>query len=160
MRFLTGLVLMALAATAPSAHGQAGQAPSKAEIQKLLDANIAHRNTGNWDRYLEVYTPDATVMSSAGRWERGRAEMLKGLQEMFASGVYKGVQTKVEVESVHPIAPGVVLADMTWELSNIPGGGTRKGRTATILVKSGDTWKIAAQRSMVPTPAGAIKPRG
>lgn len=84
--------------------------------------------------------------------------MLKGLQEMFAAGVYKGAQTKVAVESVQTIAPGVVLADLTWELSNIPGGGTRKGRTADILVKSGDTWKIAATRSMVPAPAGAMKP--
>ena len=39
--------------------------------------------------------------------------MLKGLQEMFASGVYKGVQTKVTVDSVQAIAPGVVVADTT-----------------------------------------------
>ena len=159
MRFLAGLVVVALAATAPSAHGQSGQTPSKADVQKLLDANIGHRNAGNWDKYAEGYTPDATVMTSAGRLERGRAEILKGLQEQFASGVYKGVQTKVVVESVQPIAPGVVVADTSWELSNIPGGGTRKGRSIDVLVKSGDSWKVAAERSMVPTPAGAIKPR-
>ena len=155
MRFLTGLVVVALAAAASSAQAQT---PGKADVQKLLDANIGHRNAGNWDKYVDAYTPDATVMSSAGRLERGRAEMLKGLQEMFASGIYKGVQTKVVVESVQPVAPGVVVADTTWELSNIPGGGTRKGRSIIVLVKSGDSWKVAAERSMVPTPAGALKP--
>ena len=67
-------------------------------------------------------------------------------------------QTKVVVESVQPIAPGVVVADTRWELSNIPGGGSRKGRSIIVLVKSGDSWKVAAERSMVPTPAGALKP--
>lgn len=159
MRLLTGLVIVALAATAASAQGQPGPTPSKADIQKVLEAGIAHRNAGNWERYVENYMPDATVMSSTGRMERGRAEMLKGLQEMFASGVYKGVQTTVTVESIQAIAPGAVVADTSWELSNIPGGGTRKGRSIAVLVKSGESWKIAAERSMVPTPAGAIKPR-
>jgi uncharacterized protein (TIGR02246 family) len=155
----TLLVMLAGAAIVPSsAHGQSAQAPTKAEAQKLLDANLGHRNAGRWDQFLNGHTADATILSSAGAWERGRAEMQKGLQENFAAGVYKGAQSTTTVESVQSIAPGVVLVDSTWELTNIPGGGTRKGRSATILVKSGDTWKIAAERNMVPRPAGAIKP--
>ena len=84
--------------------------------------------------------------------------MLNHVQEMFGTGAYKGAQTTSIVESVQAIAPGVILVDSTWEVSNIPGGGTRKGRTATVLVKSGAAWKIAAERSMVPRTAGAIKP--
>jgi uncharacterized protein (TIGR02246 family) len=157
MRFQAGFVVMALAIIPLSAHRASGQTPSTADIQKLLAENVSHRDAGQWDRYLDGFTSDATALSSAGRWEKGRAEMLKGLQEMFAAGVYKGARTKLAVESVQAIAPGVVLADVTWELSNLPGGGTRKGRAADILVKSGDTWKIAAARNMVPAPAGAIK---
>lgn len=152
------LMLAGAAIVPPSAHGQSAQVPSKAEIQKMLDANLAHRNGGRWDQFLEGYTADVTILSSAGTWERGRAEMQKGLQGNFASGIYKSAQTKTSVESVQSIAPGVVLVDSAWELTNIPGGGTRNGRSATILVKSGDTWKIAAERNMVPRPAGAIKP--
>jgi uncharacterized protein (TIGR02246 family) len=157
MRFQAGFVVMALAIVPLSAQRAPAQTPSKADVQKLLAENVAHRDAGHWDQYLNDFTSDATVISSAGRAERGRAEMSKGLQETFATGVYKGAQTKVLVESIHAIAPGVLLVDSTWELSNIPGGGTRKGRTANVLVKSGDTWKIAATRSMVPAPAGAIK---
>jgi uncharacterized protein (TIGR02246 family) len=153
------LVMLAAAAIVPpSAHGQSAQVPSKAEIQKMFDASNAHRDSGRWDQYLDGHTADATQLSSAGEWERGRAEMQKGLQSTFASGVYKGVKTKTIVESVQSIAPGVLLVDSTWELTNIPGGGSRNGRSASILVKSGDTWKIAAERNMVPRPAGAIKP--
>jgi uncharacterized protein (TIGR02246 family) len=142
----------------PSTHGQSPQVPSKAEVQKMIDASDAHRDAGRWDQYLDGHTADATTLSSAGAWERGRAEMQKGLQANFASGVYKGVKTKTTVESIQSIAPGVILVDATWELTNIPGGGSRNGRSASILVKSGDTWKIAAERNMVPRPAGAIKP--
>ena len=152
-------VLVVAAASVPAAaQGQSAQVPSKAEIQKIFDENVGHRNAGRWDRYLEGHTADATILTSAGTWERGRMEMQKGLQETWASGVYKGVHTKTSVENIQSIAPGVILVDSTWELTNIPGGGTRKGRSASIMVKSGDTWKIAAARNMVPRPAGAIKP--
>ena len=151
--------VVAAAAVMPvAAMGQSGQVPSKAEIQKMFGDNLAHRNAGHLDRYLELYTADATQLYSDGTLASGRAEMQKRLQQNFASGVYKGAQTKSTVESVQSIAPGVLLVDSTWELTNIPGGGSRKGHVATIMVKSGATWKIAAERNMVPRPAGALNP--
>lgn len=157
MRILPGILVLAAVVTPALSQAQSGSVPTKADVQKIADEHAARRDAGQWDGYVEDLTPDATVMSSAGKWQRGRAEVLSSLKEDFASGVYKGTKTKVTVESVQAIAPNVILVDQTWELSNIPGGGTRKGRGSVVLVKSGETWKWAAERNMVPVPAGALK---
>jgi uncharacterized protein (TIGR02246 family) len=159
MRLGRGLLVVAVVVMPFTLHGQSGPTPSKADVQKLLDQRIALRNSGDFDRFVESYTPDATILSSDGLWQRGRAELLKAVRDRFGSGVYKGVQSTLTVDSVQAIAPNVILVDYTWELNNIPGGGSRKGQAATTLVKSGETWRTAAERNMVPTPAGALKTR-
>ena len=157
MRLVRGFLVAAVAAIPLTVHGQSESTPSKADVQKLMDQRVAHRNSGDFDRYVESYTPDASILTSDGGWQRGRAEILKRTKDVFGSGVYKGVRTTLTVDSVHAIAPNVILVDQTWELANIPGGGSRTGKGSTILVKSGDTWTAAAERNMVPTPAGALK---
>ena len=157
MRMLRGLLVATVVVIPLTVNGQAGSTPSKADIQKLLEQHMAHRNSGDFDRVSEGYTSDATILSSDGLWQRGTAEIRKTLQDRFGSGVYKGVRSTLTVDSVQAIAPNVILVNETWELANIPGGGSRKGQGSTILVKSGDTWKIAAERNMVPAPAGALK---
>jgi hypothetical protein len=73
--------------------------------------------------------------------------------------VYKGAKYTTKVESVRMLAPTVAMADGTFEISNIAGGSTRRGHATYLLVKSGDAWRIAAVRSMVPTPEGATPAR-
>jgi uncharacterized protein (TIGR02246 family) len=157
MRLVRGILVAAVAAIPLTVHAESGSTPSKADVQKLMDERVAHRNAGDFDRYVESYAPDATILTSNGAWQRGRAEILKTTRDMFGSGLYKGVRTTLTVDSVQALAPNVILVDQTWELTNIPGGGSRKGKGSTILVKSGDTWTAAAERNMVPTPAGALK---
>jgi hypothetical protein len=56
------------------------------------------------------------------------------------------------------LAPTVAIADGTFEISGL-AGGSRKGNTTYVLVKSGDAWRIGATRSMVPTTAGPTPQR-
>jgi uncharacterized protein (TIGR02246 family) len=158
MRILPGLLVLTVVGTAASTQAQSGSTPSKADLQGLVDARLSARNRGDWDGYLQAFTRDATTVSSVGTRIKGHAEIRKSLEDIWGSGVYRGAQTKGIVESVEVIAPNVVLTDGTFEITNIPGGGTRKGRSTTVFVKSGDSWKVAADRSMVPTPIGALNP--
>lgn len=156
MRLMTGVSLVVALVVPASLHAQAS-APSKAEVQKLMDARDEARHKGDWSAYGQFFTADATVTNSDGKSFKGRAQAQKIAQDNFATGVYKGARMKTIVDSVEVVAPNVAVADSSFEISNIPGGGGRKGRTTIVLVKANDGWKIAATRSMVPTPAGAVR---
>ena len=156
MRSMTGVSLVLALVVPASLHAQAS-APSKAEVQKLLEARDDARHKGDWGGYGQFFTADATSTNSDGKPYKGRAQIQKAAQDMWGGGVYKGARMKTIVDSVEVVAPNVAIADASYEISNIPGGGGRKGRTTIVLVKANDGWKIAATRSMVPTPAGAVR---
>ena len=134
----------------------AAQAPTKADAQKWSDTRNAARNKGDWAGFAQSFTTDATVVTSDGSSYGGRAEIQKRTQDLYGSGIYKGVQTTGTVTALSAVSPDVVVVDATFELNNIPGGGTRKGFTTTVYVKQGADWKVAATRSMVPTKLGAV----
>jgi uncharacterized protein (TIGR02246 family) len=154
---MTGVLIAAALVAPASSQAQASAAPTKADVQKLLDARDEARNKGDWSAYGRFFTADATVTNSDGKSQKGRAQVEQTARENFGTGVYKGARMKALVESVESVAPNVAVADMSFEISNIAGGGSRKGRTTAVLVKGSDGWKIAATRSMVPTPAGAVR---
>jgi len=129
----------------------------RVDVQKLLDERDAARNRGDSDAFGQFFTTDATTINSDGTSYKGRPQIQKANQGTWGAGVYKGARMKTTVDSVEALAPDVALADTTFEITNIAGGGSRKGRTAVVLVRSGTAWKVAATRSMVPTAAGALK---
>ena len=155
MRVLTGILVVAALVIPMSSQGQS--AASKADIQKLLQEQDDARHGGDWNAFGQFFTAEATTLSSDGTSYKGRAQIQSGNQDQWGAGVYKGARIKRTVESVEVIAPDVVLADITFEITNIAGGGNRTGRTAVVLVRSNNAWKVAATRSMVPTAAGALK---
>jgi len=159
MRPSTTILILAALMTPAVARGQMSATPSKADAQKWSDAWTDARNKGDWAAYTQFFTTDATVVTSDGTMDGGRAAIQRRTQEFFGAGVYKGAQTKNTVLSVSGITPDVIVVDATFELTNIPGGGTRTGRTTTVMVRQGNEWKAAASRSMVPTKAGALPPQ-
>src|SRR5262245_26489498 len=143
------IALPVRAQTPPVAAGQ------EAAVKKLFEEWDAGRNREDWKAFALCYTTDATSLSSDGSWRRGRKEIESGIAELW-SKTYKGVKYRTIVESIRTLAPNAILVDATFEMTNIPGGGTRKGRVAVIVVNEGG-WRIAATRNMVPVPAGASK---
>ena len=136
-------------------------APASADdaaIRRVVQQQDEARNRGDWKALSELFTQDAEQLTSSGSWRRGRAAIEKGVAQSMGS-VYKGAKYTTKVESVRMLAPTVAMADGTFEISNIAGGSTRRGHTTYLLVKSGDAWRIAAVRLMVPTPEGATPAR-
>jgi uncharacterized protein (TIGR02246 family) len=145
------LLLVALAPTVWTA-GQAGDEPS---IRKVLQQYDETRNRGDWKAYGALFIPDADQLTSSGTWRRGTTEIMKSTADITAT-TYKGGKYTTTVDRVRVIAPTVALVDGAFEISNLAGGGTRKGLISMVLVKDGGQWRVAATRSMVPTPAGAL----
>ena len=136
-------------------------APASADdaaIRRVVQQQDEARNRGDWKALSELFMQDAEQLTSSGTWRRGRAAIEKGVAQSMGS-VYKGAKYTTKVESGRMLAPTVAMTDGTFEISNIAGGSTRRGHATYVLVKSGDAWRIAAVRSMVPTPEGATPAR-
>jgi uncharacterized protein (TIGR02246 family) len=118
----------------------------------VLQQHDETRSKGDWKAVASLFTEEGASLTSAGEWRRGRAQVESG-GARAATGVYKGGKFATKIDSVRLLAPTVAIADGTFEISNI-AGGSRKGNISYVLVKSGDGWRIAASRSMVPTAAG------
>lgn len=137
---------------------QAPAAADDAAVRRVLQQHDDVRNRSDWKALGDLFTEDAEQLTSAGEWRRGRAAIEKGVAQAGAT-TYKGTKYTTTVEKVRMMAPNVALVDGAFEIANIGGRGSRKGHMTYLLVKSGDRWRIAAGRSMVPTPVGATPPR-
>lgn len=140
------------------APNQSTAGTDDAAIRRVVQQHDQTRSSGDWKGAADLFVEDGSSLTSTGEWRRGRAQIEKG-GAAAGAGVYKGAKYATTVQGVRMLAPTVALADATFEISNIPAGGVRKGNMAYMLVKSGDAWRIAATRSMVPTPAGATPAR-
>ena len=137
-----------------------GQTPAgtgdDAAIRKLVQQHDAARNAADFKVMGAGFTDDADQLTSAGEWRRGRAAIEKGVAQGIA-GPYKGGKYSTKIDTVRMVAPNVALADGSFEIANLAGGGTRRGHAAYVMGKSGGQWRIAASRTMVPTPVGATR---
>jgi uncharacterized protein (TIGR02246 family) len=150
--------LFMLALTVPAvAQTRAAPGPDETAIRRVVQQQDDARNRTDWKALAQLFTEDADQQTSAGEWRRGRAEIEKGVAQTMGTA-YKGGKYVTRIERVQMLGPGVAIADGAFEIANI-GGGARRGQTTYILVKSGDQWRIAATRSMVPTPVGATPSR-
>lgn len=141
---------LALMVSAPAYAQSAGG--DEAAVREVIRRHDETRSNADWKGAGNLFAEDAAVLTSGGEWRRGPAQIAKG-GATAAAGVYKGGKFSTKIDSVRLLAPTVAIADGTFEISNIPGG-SRRGNTTYVLVKSGTAWRIAASRSMVPTPAG------
>jgi uncharacterized protein (TIGR02246 family) len=140
------------------ALGQAAAGGDDAAIRRVIQQHDQTRTSGDWKGSANLFAEDGTTLTSSGEWRRGRAALEKG-GAATGAGVYKGAKYATTIDSVRLLAPTVALADGNFEISGIGGGGSRKGHSTYVLVKSGDAWRIAASRSMVPTTVGPTPPR-
>ena len=156
MRFMATVGLALVLLVPGVALGQAAGGGDDAAVRRVIQQHDQTRTSGDWKGSANLFAEDGATLTSSGEWRRGRAQIEKG-GATAGAGVYKGAKYSTTIDSVRLLAPTVALADGTFEISGI--GGSRKGHSTYVLVKSGDAWRIAASRSMVPTPVGPTPPR-
>jgi|GraSoi2013_100cm_1033763.scaffolds.fasta_scaffold06682_5 uncharacterized protein (TIGR02246 family) len=147
--FMIALTIPAFA-QAPAAAGGA----DAAAIRQLVQQQDDTRNRGDLKAFGALFTDDADQLTSSGEWRRGRAAIEAGVTRS-RSTVYKGGKYVTKIETVRMLSPNIAIADGPFEILNLAGGGTRRVHATYLLVKSGDRWRIAGYRSMVPAAAGA-----
>jgi uncharacterized protein (TIGR02246 family) len=116
----------------------------EAEIRDLVARYVSAREAQDPARAAALFTDDADQLVSSGEWRRGREALVKGA--MASSRANEG-RRSVVVESVRFIAAGVAIADGRYEIS---GAETRRMWSTFVVIKTGEGWRIAAIRNMLP----------
>ena len=141
---------MCLFAQAGRTQTKSDEAAVREMVQKYMDA----RDRQDARAIESLFTADADQLVSSGDWRKGRAEVVKGT---MASSQSTGGQRTITVESVRFVGSGVALADGRYDLTGLAGAQTRHMWTSLVIVKTGDGWKIAAIRNMLPAAPAPVK---
>ncbi len=139
---MTIVLATVLAMTAGSAAQPADNQAIRDLVQRYTDA----RERNDAAALAAMFTADADQLTSSGEWRKGRDAVVKG--SLGSSKQNPGRRT-MTVEAVRFPAPDVAVADIRYEIAQTDGT-TRRMWAAWLLVRSGEGWKIAAIRNMLP----------
>lgn len=149
------MLVLAVCLTLPFPY--AGQTVSRethdeGAIREVVKKYVDARDRNDAAAIKALFTEEADQLTSSGEWRKGREEIVRGT--LSSSQSNPGTRT-ITVETVRFPAPGVAMADGRYEIAGGPEGATRKMWTTFLMVRSGDTWRIAAIRNMLPAPAAS-----
>ena len=124
-----------------------GQVSNENEIIQLIAAYQDARESKDTTRLKGLFVKDADQLVSSGTWRRGLDELLPGM--LRSSGRNPGTRT-ITVENVRFISDSSAIADARYEITGTNGRPDRKMWSTFVLVKSEESWRIAAIRNMLP----------
>jgi uncharacterized protein (TIGR02246 family) len=99
-----------------------------------------------------LFTEDADQFTTSGEWRRGRAAIVAGTQE--SSRRNPGTRT-ITIDTVRFVGEAVAIADGPYEIREPGVASARRMWTTIVLRRTGNQWRIAAIRNMVPSGSGA-----
>jgi uncharacterized protein (TIGR02246 family) len=147
VRSLNLVLLMAVCAAAQT---PANHAKDDAAIRAVVEKYVAARDQIDAKAVAALFTSDADQLVSSGEWRRGLDAVVRGT--MASSQASSGKRT-VTVETVRFIATDVAIADGRYEIAGTAGAQDRKMWSTFVFRKTGEGWKIAAIRNMLPAAA-------
>jgi uncharacterized protein (TIGR02246 family) len=119
---------------------------------------IAGRFTDTWnrhdmDQFGRLFHDDGSFVNVVGIRMRGREE-IQQVHAKIHAGPYRNSHIAVEVDAAHELVPGVIVADLSTELSGddrAPGERRRSLLTA-VVDRREDEWGIAAAQNTLVMP--------
>ena len=147
MRTLRWLVCMAALPIGSWAQTSGSGADSTA-ARDLIARYMKARNDKNADELRSLFTPDADQLVSTGDWRKGLDNLLRGA---MASSQREAGKSTVDVDDVRFITRDVALVDGRYRTQSL-SGASREMWSTFVLKRTGDGWRIAAIRNMLPVP--------
>ncbi|HEY2019118.1 MAG TPA: SgcJ/EcaC family oxidoreductase [Bryobacteraceae bacterium] len=149
MRLLGTVAISLLAALSVAAQTPASHTRDEAAIRSLVAKYVDARDQVDAKGVAALFTADADQLVSSGEWRKGLDEVVRGT---MASSQASGGKRTITVESVRFISGDVALADGRYEIAASAGVPARKMWTSLVVRRTGDGWRIAAIRNMLPSP--------
>lgn len=144
MRLVLSLLLAVACATAQQSGSRARD---ETAIREIVDRYVAARDQTNATATAALFTADADQLVSSGEWRRGRDELVRGA--MASSQASSGKRT-ITIETIRFITGDVALADGRYEIAASGSAPARKMWTSLLMRRTGEGWRIAAIRNMLP----------
>jgi uncharacterized protein (TIGR02246 family) len=115
-------------------------------IRALVERYTEARARSDAAALASMFTADADQLTSSGEWRKGRDAVVKG---SLASSEQNPGRRTMTLDAVRFPASDVALTDIRYEIAQADGG-VRRMWAAWIVVRTGDGWKIAGIRNMLP----------
>lgn len=144
MRIILALILLLGFGSALLAQTTASD---DAAVRDLVAKYASAREHADAASIGKLFTTDADQLVSSGEWRQGRESLVKG---MLASSRGNPGDRTITVETVRFVAPNVALADARYEIAASDGKAARRMWSTFLAVRTGDGWRIAAIRNMLP----------
>jgi uncharacterized protein (TIGR02246 family) len=122
----------------------------EAAVREVVNKYVEARDRNAPKAIEALFMPDADQLTSSGEWRKGRDAIVRGT--LASSKANPGART-IAIETVRFPAPGVAMADGRYEISSASdaaGAGPRRMWTSFLMVRTGNIWRIAAIRNMLP----------
>jgi uncharacterized protein (TIGR02246 family) len=138
----------------------AGESVDTAIRNRVKQFEAAY-NAGDAEVLAAIYAVDGTHTYAQGFTHRGRAEIEKGLKEMF-TGPFKGTRMEITPLHIRALCPEVAVEEASFILTGLKGtdGGEIPAVSGTCLAvyrKEGEQWYAEAVQCMVPPPSAQPK---
>jgi len=131
--------------------------PAEAAIAAVLAARRAAWNSGDMEKYRELLTEDADVVSATGRKSTGRDALIALSAEQKQQPSYRDATiTATEIHAVRLLKPDVALVDATYRMTGvrIPDASEPRpvaGSILFVMVQQDGAWRIASIRALPPS---------
>ncbi len=142
---LWAALLLSVLAFAPGASA-ASEEDANA-IKDLVGRYAAARESKNPDAIRMLFTEDADQLVSSGTWRRGREELVEGM--LGSSRRNPGTRT-LTVETVRFPSEDLAVADARYLIEGRGGAKDRRMWSTFVCTRTGEGWRIAAIRNMLP----------
>jgi uncharacterized protein (TIGR02246 family) len=111
---------------------------------KNAEAFVEAFHKGDAKALAAFWTPDGDYTDQTGRHLKGRAEIEKAFQGLFAEN--KGVKLRIDSLSLRFVTPDVAVEDGTTAVIPPDGGPPSRARYTLIHVKKDGKWLISSVR--------------
>ena len=119
-------------------------------VRSVVARYMQARNSKDAKAIPQLFTSDADQLVSTGEWRKGINDLVRG---MSASSSKEKNQSSIRVESIRFLDPAIAIVDGRYQTVSV-NGRTRNMWTTLIVKRTGDAWRIAAIRNMLPSSPG------
>lgn len=147
MRIPPALAWSVVLSVSLSAQAPAPRAADEQAVKDLVARYNAARDAQDPASIQSLFTDDADQLVSSGEWRRGREGLVQGM--LRSSRTNPGERT-LTVDTVRFLSAGVAIADARYEIAGAGGAPPRRMWSTFVAVRTGDGWRLAAIRNMLP----------